>query len=248
MAAYGTPDVAIAGLLYGMKADVDSAIAQEDIAFGSPVFGPVGVENKAYGPHKDKATVTLSADLVTSNVYTLVINGTTVDETFATDHATTMTAMIAAINADVTLAAAGITAAAGSTNRIIVISAPAGIDLVVTGAVTAGATQATVAIVYGTNLKFLGVAPFIEIGSKTIGASNAKWEALQAVNIVKEGMLWVLAESTVNDKDPAYVSGVGGAGTLGKFTDVSTNNYDIGAFFRSNYTGGLALLEVRGMK
>ena len=98
MAAYGTPDVAIAGELYGMKADVDSAIAQEDIAFGSPVFGPVGVENKAYGPHKDKATETLDADLVASNVLTTTINGTAVASTYATSHAATMTAHIAAIN------------------------------------------------------------------------------------------------------------------------------------------------------
>ena len=247
MAAYGTPDVAIAGLLYGMKADVDSAIAQEDIAFGSPVFGPVGVENKAYGPHKDKATVTYTGDTQSTSVLTTIINGISVANTYATDHATTMTAHIAAINAKAELAALGITATAGSTARIFVVSAPAGVDLVVTSAITV-AGAATGAIVYGTNLKFLGVAPFIEIGSKTIGAGTAKWEALQAVNIVKQGMLWVQVESTVNDKDPAYVSGVGGAGTLGKFTDVSTNNYDIGAFFRSNASGGLALLEVRGMK
>ena len=210
MAAYGTPDVAIAGLLYGEKHDVDSAIAKEDIAFGSPVFGPVGVENVAYGPHKDKATETLSADLVASNVLTTTINGIAVASTFATDHATTMTAHIAAINAKTELAALGITAAAGSSNRVVVISAPAGVDLTVSGAVTLGASQATVTIVYGTNLKFLGVAPFIQIGGKSFGAGTSKWEALQAVNIVKAGMLWVRAESTVADKDPAYVSGVGG--------------------------------------
>ena len=246
MAAYGTPDVAIAGLPYGMKADVDSAIAQEDIAFGSPIFGPVGVENKAYGPHKDKATVTYTSDTQSTSVLTTVINGISVANTFGTDHATTMTAHIAAINAKAELVALGITAVA-STARIFFVNAPAGLDLVVTSAITV-AGAATGAITYGTNLKFLGVAPFIEIGSKTIGAGTAKWEALQAVNIVKQGMLWVQVESSVADKDPAYVSGVGGAGTLGKFTDVSTNNYDIGAFFRSNVSGGLALLEVRGMK
>jgi len=248
MSAYGTPDVAIAGLLYGLKNDVESAIAQENIAFGAPVFGPVGVFNKAYGPHKDKATLTLSADLITSNVYTVVINGVTVDETFATDHATTMTALIAAINADTTLAAAGISAAAGSTNRVIVISAPAGVDLTVTGAVTAGATQATVAIVYGTNLKFLGVAVFVQTGGVTYGAGTSGWKQYDSINILRDGKIWVLAESTVADKDAAYVSAVGGAGTLGKFTDVSTNNYDIGGYFRSNVSGGLAVLEVRGIK
>lgn len=248
MGAYGTPDVAIAGLLYGLKNDVESAIAQENIAFGAPVFGPVGVFNKAYGPHKDKATLTLSADLIADNVYTITINGTSVAGTYASSHAATMTALIAAINADTTLVAAGISAAAGSTNRIIVISAPAGVDLTVTGAVTAGNTQATVAIVYGTNLKFLGVAVFVQTGGATYGAGTSGWKQYDSINILRDGKIWVLAESTVADKDAAYVSAVGGAGTLGKFTDVSTNNYDIGGYFRSNVSGGLAVLEVRGIK
>lgn len=248
MGAYGAPDVAIAGMVEGFHNDFESAIAKEDIDFGSPVFGFVGSENKCYAPHKDKATVTLSADLVASNVYTVTINGTAVAETFDTDHATTMTALIAAIKADTTLAALGISAAAGSTNRIIVVSAPAGFDLTVTGAVTLGTTQATVAIVYGTNGKFLGVAAFVQNGGKDFGAGTACWKNGMSVSILRDGRLYVPAESTVADKDPAYVSGLGGVGTLGKFTDVATNNYDIGGFFRSNVSSGLALLEVRGMK
>lgn len=248
MGAYGAPDVAIAGMVEGFHNDFESAIAKEDIDFGSPVFGFVGSENKCYAPHKDKATVTLSADLVTSNVYTVTINGTAVAETFATDHATTMTALIAAIKADTTLAGLGISAAAGSSNRIIVISAPAGLDLTVTGAVTLGASQADVAVVYGTNGKFLGVAAFVQNGGKDFGAGTACWKNGMSVSILRDGRLYVPAESTVADKDPAYVSGLGGAGTLGKFTDVATNNYDIGGFFRSNVSSGLALLEVRGMK
>lgn len=248
MGAYGAPDVAIAGMVEGFHNDFESAIAKEDINFGSPVFGFVGSENKCYGPHLDKATVTLSADLVTSNVYTVTINGTAVAGTFDTDHATTMTALIAAIKADTTLAALGISAAAGSSNRVIVVSAPAGLDLTVTGAVTLGASQASVAVVYGTNGKFLGVAAFVQNGGKDFGAGTACWKNGMSVSILRDGRLYVPAESTVADKDPAYVSGLGGAGTLGKFTDVSTNNYDIGGFFRSNVSSGLALLEVRGMK
>lgn len=248
MGAYGAPDVAIAGMVEGFHNDFESAIAKEDINFGSPVFGFVGSENKCYGPHLDKATVTLSADLVTSNVYTVTINGTAVAKTFDTDHATTMTALIAAIKADTTLAALGISAAAGSSNRVIVVSAPAGLDLTVTGAVTLGTSQATVAIVHGTNGRFLGVAAFVQNGGKDFGAGTACWKNGMSVSILRDGRLYVPAESTVADKDPAYVSGLGGAGTLGKFTDVATNNYDIGGFFRSNVSSGLALLEVRGMK
>ena len=247
MAAYGSPDVAIAGLLYGEKNDVESAIAQEAIAFGAPAFGKVGDFNKAYALHKDKVTETLSADLVTSNVLTTTINGTAIASTFATDHATTMTAHIALINANVTLAAAGITAAAGSSNRIIVISGPAGADLAVTGAVTAGGSQATVTIVYGTNLVFLGVSVFVQTGGRDYGAGTSGWKQYDSVNILRNGKIWVLGESTVSANKAAYAT-LGGSGTVGKFSDVATSNYDIGGYFRSNLNGGLAVLEVRGIK
>lgn len=249
MGAYGAPDVAIAGMVEGFHNDFESAIAKEDIDFGSPVFGFVGSENKCYAPHKDKATATLSADLAASDVYTVTVNGNDVAGTYASSHAATMTALIAAINADADIAALGVSAAAGSANRIIVLSAPAGFDLVVTAAVVNGGSgTAAATVVYGTNGKFLGVAAFVQNGGKDFGAGTACWKEGMSVSILRDGRLYVLAESTVADKDPAYVSGLGGAGTLGKFTDVATNNYDIGGFFRSNVSSGLALLEVRGMK
>ena len=247
MSEYGSMDVAIAGLLYGVKNDVESAIAQEGIAFGAPVFGKVGEFNKAYAAHKDKGTVTLDADLVASNVITTTINGTAVATTYATSHAATMTAHIAAINANTTLAAAGISAAAGSSTRIVVVSGPVNADLTVTSAVTLGATQAGVTVVYGTNCKFLGIAVFIQTGGKDYGAGTSGWKQYDSINILRDGKAWVPAESTVSDKEAAYAV-IGGTGTLGKFTDVATNNYDIGGYFRSNLSGGLAVLEVRGIK
>jgi len=158
-----------------------------------------------------------------------------------------MTALIAAINADTTLAAAGIVAAASGA-RGLTVTAPAGSDPVVTAAVTStgsGTAEATVAM--STAGKFLGVAAFVQMGGKDYGAGTACWKEGTSVSILREGRVWVPVESTVADKDPAYAVTVG-AGTIGKFTDVSTSNYDIGGFFRSNASGGLALLEVRGMK
>jgi len=248
MGAYGAPDVAIAGMVEGYHNDFESAIAKEDIDFGSPVFGFVGSENKCYGPHLEIATVSLSADLVASDTLAIVIDGVTVDETFATTHAAAMTALIAAINADTTLAAAGIVAAAGGTNKVVVITAPVGSDPVVTASVTsAGSGTAVTTVAMSTAGKFLGVAAFVQMGGKDYGAGTACWKEGTSVSILREGRAWVPAESTVADKDPAYAVTVG-AGTIGKFTDVSTSNYDIGGFFRSNVSGGLALLEVRGMK
>ena len=247
MCAYGAPDAAIAGLIVGIPNAVESAIAKENIAYGSPVFGPVGVENKAYGPHTDVATITLSGVLVTSNVITTTIAGTAVASTFATDHATTMTAHIAAINANATLVAAGYSAAAGGSNLIVVITGPVGTSVAVTSVVTLGAGQATATYTYTTNAKFLGIAAFVQNGGKDWGAGNAGWKTGMSVNIVADGTAWVPAESSVSDKKAAYVV-ISGTGTIGNFGTVSTSNYDIGSFFRSNVNNGLAILEVRGLK
>lgn len=102
---------------------------------------------------------------------------------------------------------------------------------------------------YATNAAgraFLGIAVHVQKGSKTLGADTSKWDVAESVNILSKGRIWVLAEATVNDKDPAYAV-TAGAGTVGKFTDVATGNYNINSFFRGNVTDGLALLEVRGM-
>jgi len=246
MAAYGTMDSAIAGLLFGFKNDVESAIAQEDIAFGAPVFGAVGDFNKVYGAHRDVATVTYTSDTEATSVLTTVINGVSVANTYGGgSHAATMTAHIAAINANVTLDALGIKATA-VTARIFTVTAPAGVDLVVTSAITV-AGAATAAILYSTALKFLGVSVFVEAGGHDYGAGTSGWKDGDSVNILRDGKIWVIAASTVADKEPAYVI-MGGSGTVGQFTDVSTSNYDIGAYFRSNRAGALAVLEVRGMK
>lgn len=248
MGAYGSPDVAIAGMVVGFHNDFESAIAKEDIDFGSPVFGFVGSENKCYGPHLEVATVTLSANLAASDTISVTVNGTTVSEDFATDHKTTMTAFIAAINADADIAALGIEAAEGASNTVVVLTGPAGLDVVATASVTnAGSGTAEASVARSTAGKFLGVAAFVQIGGKEFGAETSCWKEGMSVSILRVGRIWVPAESTVADKDAAYVVTVG-AGTIGNFTDVSTNNYDIGGYFRSNVSSGLAELEVRGLK
>ena len=148
MAAYGNPVAAIPGLLDAFPHEVESGIAYDDIGFGEPVFGDVGVENIVYSY--------ASYDDLTAPV-------------------------------------------------------------------------------------FLGVAVFVQAGSKTMGAGTAKYEAGDSVSILKKGRIWVTAASTVSDKDAAYV-----VTSTGVFSDVNTNE-DVNGYFRSTYSGGLALLEVNGM-
>lgn len=243
MAQYGTPDVAIAGLLVGLKHDFDSAIAQEIIGFGAPVFGMVGAENKAYAYHNEVATVTLSTDLITANVISVVYGGITVSETFDTSHAVTMAALVAAIKTDL----AAYVSNASYTGDVLTITFLPQYDATVTVTVTAGATQPTITNVVSTARVFLGVTPYTPKGGKDYGAGTAAYQTYFEMPITKRGQLWVVAASTVSDKDAAYIIKAAGS-TMGTFTDVSSSNYNIGAYFRSNYTGGFAVLEVNGMK
>ena len=247
MGAYGSPDVAVAGLLEGFPNLVDSAIAQEDIAYGSPVFGFEGKENVAWGAHKEQTLLTLSADLIAANKYTVTVGGIAIAETFATDHATTMTALIAAINASVPIKAMNVIAVAVGTRGIAITAGAGGTTVLVSGVVASGLSQPDVAVEVGTAGKFLGVAVFVQNGGATWGAETACWKNKSPINILREGKIYVPVEASVKDKQKAYAV-MAGSGTIGKFTDVATSNYDIGAFFRSNVHGGLALLEVRGMK
>lgn len=246
MGAYGTLDQALPGLQYGLDIKVRTGIAQEAIAFGKAIFGHAGTEDKVYGAHFDRSTLTLNADLVASNVYTVVINGIEVAVTYATSHAASMTALIAAINAKAEVVALGISAAAGSSNRIIVLTGK-GLNITATGAVTLGSSQAGVTVLADTWAKFLGVALFTQKSTKTVGAGSSSYLAQESVNILERGALWVPAAAAVKDKEAAYA--IYAATNQGQFTNSSSGTYDTGCYFRSNRNSqNLAVLEVRGLK
>jgi hypothetical protein len=247
MDLYGNLDKAIAGLKYGLGAgdDIETGIAQEAIAFGAPVFGYAGTEDKVYASHSGKIVALLSADLVTSNVLTSTINGIAVATTFATDHATSMTAHIAAINAKAELIALGIVAASAGARSISVIGKA--LDVTFTQVVTLGASQATASYTASTGMVFLGIAMFTQKSTVDTGAGNSGYVSGEAVNIMRRGTIWVPVSVSVLDKEAAYV--IFAATNQGKLTNSSSGTYDIGGYFRSNkITGDLAILEVRGLK
>lgn len=250
MAAYGKPSAAIAGLLYGAKAEVESGIAKEDIGFGQPCFGFVDVPDEMYLYHVESGKIELAGDLIEANVITTTIKGIAIDTTYATGHDETMAAHVAAINTSADLKAYGVVAVlvADTDKRTILLSVPKSLDIgTVTCVVTLGLTQVAATITYSTARKFMGVAVFVQNGSKTMGAGNACWEAGMYMNVLSKGKIYVPAVSTVDEKDSAYV--VKSGATQNQFSDASSNNYDIGGYFRSSVdSDGLAVLEVRGMK
>jgi hypothetical protein len=243
-------NVAFAGSMTGLEIfnhKIESGLAQEKIAFGAPVFGFVGEEEKIYNVHQDLATLVLSTALIAANVLTVTINGVKIEKTFATSSATTIAALITAINASAELEALGNIKAVVGADALSILLKAQGLDLTVTAAVTLGDTQATVTITYGTWAKFLGIATFNQRGGKEIGPGESCYASGDMVNILSEGHVWVLAADTVSDKDPAHIIYAAGS-TQKTFTDVAEGTYDAGAYFRSNYSNGLAILEVRGMK
>lgn len=119
-----------------------------------------------------KATITFSADLVTSNKVNGAINGVAIEEvTFDTDHATTMAKLVTALEKHPAVADASITSA-----RVITIVAldPEQI-LVLSGfAVTAGATQATVTTATDTNNVYVSQPVKLTVDGKIEPAGAAE--------------------------------------------------------------------------
>ena len=119
-----------------------------------------------------------------------------------------------------------------------------------TAAVTPGRpvyqTPGTVSSVHPTYVGgdvFMGIAVDSQISHVGDVGTYAKYDV---VNILKRGMIWVQAATTVSGVAPvaAYAT------SAGVFSTTSGGNYNIGAMFRTNQTttSGLVLLEVNGIK
>ena len=269
MPAYANIDPAIDGLQYGMNPRIESAIAQEPINYGVAVFGKDGVDNAVWGTHQDQALVTATGALVGSNVITVgftwtpttgtlagvaqVISGITT--TFSGDDATTITNIIANINANAAVIAIN-AAVPGSLKALAspagtayqwALQGDAGDITAVTAVVTAGGGQVTYSTVYSEFKRFLGVTAFTQRGGRLYGAGTSKFNQYDAVDIVTLGELWVSTGgvTTIKNGTNAYVIVAPGT-TQGQFNaTVTTPNFNPQCHFRSNYNAGRALLGVR---
>ena len=235
MREYNELDKALPGLKFGLDGKVATGAAQAPISFGKPVFASKGEENKVGPLVNDKATIGFSADFVASNVIagTVTVNGTTVNcgVTYASSHAVTFATFAAALDA-----IEGIeVVSSNATTRAIVLSAN-GLLLAVTGAVTGGASQATVTVTAGTEMVLRGVALRT---AKNLVNGVARYEAKDPVNVLTEGQIWVATADKVDAHAQAYLTS-GGA-----WTDEASGNTATPYTFRSSTAGaGLARLEV----
>lgn len=243
MSAYNNLEPAILGL----EADVDtsrveSKVASEDINFGVPLFANVGNENGVSLLNNDTAKLVLSTDLIASNSTIVTVNGVATTATvYASDHATTMAAIVTKLNA-----LSGVKALLDtSDNKIIWIKA-VDTDIVATAVTTLGSTQPSWTITYTTQMIFVGVAKFIQ-KYITGSANSSKYYTKDVVSNLVNGEIWVQASKAVNANDEAYI--IASGATKGQFTDVSTSNYDCTIRFKSSTTGaGLVKVSLNGYK
>lgn len=227
MAAYGNIESALKGQLVGMDYRCDTRIAGKDADFGGAAFVYAGDSEKVYPYLLDKILLTFSADFVASNVIAVSVNGVAAASvTFATNHATTFAAVIAAIDA-----LEGVSAVAG-TGRQIYITVE-GETAVVTASVTGGSSQASSTQVASCSATIFGVFPRTQ-------KLEGKYLAVENANVLRDGEIWVLTADAVQANVAAYL-----VAATGVWTDEASGNVATGFTFRSSTSGaGLARVEV----
>jgi hypothetical protein len=246
MSAYGYLDEALAGLMYGLDShtNMPSGKAQEVIQFGWPVFGFPGALDLIYGGHIDESLLTLASGLSTSNVFNvqisvafpaqyqnsgLVLAATTLTSaalsiTYAVSAYASMSAMVAAINADTNMIAAGVSASCNAAGTILTILITPNStyqmgDLTVTSSITGGSVPA-ITTTYTTQMRFLGVAVFEQRAHRIFGAGSEEYLQYEPLGYVQMGKLYVPVANSVTGKNVAYPI-IGGT-NKNSFTDSSS--------------------------
>lgn len=229
MAMYENIQQLSAGVKYGSQRTnvTEPYTAKSPLGFGKAAFGYKGDPLSATDVFNDKNTVTYSADFITGNVIDLTVNGDAIESvTFDTDQATTMGLLVAAIQAldpdyKVTVAA-----------RVVTIVTP-GEDIVVTGAVTGGATQATTTpgtAAPSADLVFLGAV--LKAQKDPIeGNADGGYIEPEMLEVMRSGYLCVQVDDIANcsEHTPVYVITTGA--DKGKFTGTVGSNLLINADF-----------------
>ena len=232
MSEYGTLDKALPGLLYGIESDVRSGAANAAIDFGAPVFIDVGEDVKVRPFVKDETIVTYDADFVASNSIAASVNGVAITPVvYATSHAATFAALVAALDA---LSGVDIVSS-NATTRVIRLRTK-GTTLTFTSTVTLGASQAVATQQASTSYLFGGVALRT---AKNLVSGVARYEAKDPVNVLQEGTVWVTTADAVSSQKAVYLT------SAGAWTDEVTGNILTPYTFRTSTTGaGLAVIEV----
>ena len=246
-------DVAINGQIANLQdSNIKTRNAQQLIGVGKGVvvgtIGGTDVKNI----FKNKVSVTYSTDFVASNSIPMSVqigSGTVLTITpvvYATSHASTFAALIAAIDA-----LAGVSCIAGTGREILIsVDDAAGNITVSNNTVTGGSGQPTLTVVYTSTGVFEGVSVLRHGQPVTIGGDD-QYEINDAINVMTRGCIWVYVVATVAYGEDAYVyNDKSNPSNQGQFTNSSSGNLAVASGkFRSAATGttsapALALLEL----
>ena len=224
MGAYGFLDEAVAGLKYGLDSRIEGGwVCKESagINFGAPVFGYDDDVNGAYNYYNDTAKVVYDADFVTSNSIAFSVNGTSITPVvFATSHAATMTALIAAVEALTGVEA--VLDSDDSNGRTLFVRTRGATNTVVT-TVTLGGSQATATMTYDSGQVYVGVAMFVQ---KAPSVSGEAYEQYDAMNVMADGEIWVVPTLAVIAQEFAYIDTTGAdVGSFSNAGNLLTSKY-----------------------
>lgn len=201
--------------------NVKTRNAEQAIKFGRAVMvgatGGVDVKNIT----KSKASVTYSVDFVASNSIPLSVNGVAITPVvYATSHAATFAALIAAIDA-----LAGVSAVAGTGREILITDDNADANITISDTtVTGGAGQPSVTTVYTSVNVFEGIAALRHAAPITVGGDD-QYQVNDAVNVLTKGDIWVEVVATVAYNDAVYVyNDKSNPDNQGQFTNSASGN------------------------
>lgn len=231
MAEYGAHDKALAGMKFGLESDVATGAAKGVLQFGDPAFGVVGDDVGVFPANKIR--MTFSADFGASNVIAGSINGVAfASVTYATSHAATFAAVVAAIDA-----VPGVSIpASDATGRTIDILVAEGNITPVVG--VTGGTAPTVAVGLSADRYLKGVALRVT-KAKTSEALGARFELTEAVPVMTRGEVHVDVLDAVSSGKVAYLT------PAGVWTDEVSGNILTPYYFTESTTGaGVARIAV----
>jgi len=240
-------DIAIAGQIANTQDRViKTRNSLQNIEFGRGVVVGTVKGTDAKNIFKSASSLTYSTDFVASNSTIVTVNGvSTPAVVFATSHAATFAAVIAAIDA-----LSGVSAVAGTGREILITVDNALSNITVSSATTGGAGQPTTTITYSSSDVFEGVAVVRHGQPETVGGDD-KYLVNDALNLMTRGVIWVEVVATVAYGDDAYVyNDKANPLNQGQFTNSSSGNLAVPTGkFRSAAVGttgtpAFALLEL----
>lgn len=176
-----------------MSRNIESYAALETIPFGYAVAmsNDPDKPNTVRLPRRTVAVITLSANLIASNVVNGKVGGAAITAvTYASSHDATMDALVAAIEALATVKRAQLGDEDGD-NRVILVEVTDTAAVLADWAVTLGSSQATVTITYSAaSERIVGVSVFTHTIPQNL-SGVASYTVGDAVNVMTKGAIWV---------------------------------------------------------